>query len=192
MMRYAPLMVACLLAGLVAFPFIRGLTSDEAPSMTGAQVGGHFSLQSAEGAFESSRLDQDLMLIYFGYTYCPDVCPTELARMAAIVNGLETDADRVQGLFVTVDPERDTVDLVTEYARAFNPNFIGLSGSESQIKPVMRQYQVYAAKVGDDPTDYLVDHSSRIYVMNRDAELLALFSMDTKVDHMIQQVKRFL
>lgn len=192
MMRYAPVLVACLLAGLVAFPFIRGLTSDETPSMTGAQVGGHFSLQSVEGTFESSRLDQDLMLIYFGYTYCPDVCPTELARMAAIVNGLETDADRVQGLFVTVDPERDTIDLVTEYARAFNPNFIGLSGSESQIQPVMRQYQVYAAKVGDDPTDYLVDHSSRIYLMNRDAELLALFSMDTKVDDMIQQVKRFL
>lgn len=192
MVRYAPLLVACMLAGLVAFPFIRGLTSDDAPSMTGAQVGGHFSLQSADGVFESSGLDQDLMLIYFGYTYCPDICPTELARMAAVVNGLEADADRVQGLFVTVDPERDTVNLVTEYARAFNPEFIGLSGSQAQIEPVMRQYQVYAAKVGDEPTDYLVDHTSRIYLMNRDAELLALFSMDTEIGDIIEQVQRFL
>jgi protein SCO1/2 len=191
-MRYAPVLVACLLAGLVAFPWLSGLVSDEAPSMTNAQVGGHFSLPSAEGTFASSDLDKELMLIYFGYTYCPDVCPTELARMAAVVDGLEADADRVQGLFVTVDPERDTVDLVTQYARAFDDTFIGLSGSEAQIQPVMSQYQVYAAKVGDDPTDYLVDHSSRIYVMNRDAELLALFSMDTPVTDMIAQVRRFL
>ena len=192
MLRYAPILVACMLAGLVAFPFIRGMTSPDAPSMTGAQVGGHFTLQTATGPFATASANTDLTLIYFGYTYCPDICPTELARMAALVNGLDEAAEQVQGLFVTVDPERDTVDLVADYARAFHPAFIGLSGEQNAIDTVMQQYQVYAAKVGDDAEDYLVDHSSRIYLMNRDAQLLALFSMDTPVADMIAEVKRFL
>lgn len=189
--RYAPLLVACLLAGLVAFPFIRNLTTGE-KGMPGAQVGGHFTLQTVDGPLNTETLDSDLMLIYFGFTYCPDICPTELARMARIVEGLGNDKARVSGLFVTVDPERDTESAVADYAKAFDPSFLGLTGSEEQIKQVMRQYQVYAQKVGEDPETYTVDHSSRIYLMDRDANLMALFSMDTEIPTMIDQVKTFL
>jgi len=160
--------------------------------MPGAQVGGHFTLQTVDGPLNTETLDSDLMLIYFGFTYCPDICPTELARMARIVEGLGNDKARVSGLFVTVDPERDTESAVAEYAKAFDPSFLGLTGSEEQIKQVMRQYQVYAQKVGDDPETYTVDHSSRIYLMDRDANLMALFSMDTEIPTMIDQVKTFL
>ncbi|MGB0358358.1 MAG: SCO family protein [Litorivicinaceae bacterium] len=191
MKRYAPLLVACLMAGLVAFPFIRNLTTGE-KGMPGAQIGGHFILETAEGPLDTSTLKSDLMLIYFGYTYCPDVCPTELARMAGIYEGLGDDQARVSGLFVTVDPKRDTVNAVTEYAQVFDPSFKGLSGDQGQIEQVMRQYQVYAQKVGDDPENYTVDHSSRIYLMDRDAKLMALFSMDTEIPVMIEQVKKFL
>ncbi len=189
--RYAPLLVACLLAGLVAFPFIRNLTTGE-KGMPGAQVGGHFTLQTVDGPLNTETLDSDLMLIYFGFTYCPDICPTELARMARIVEGLGNDKARVSGLFVTVDPERDTESAVADYAKAFDPSFLGLTGSAEQIKQVMRQYQVYAQKVGEDPETYTVDHSSRIYLMDRDANLMALFSMDTEIPTMIDQVKTFL
>jgi len=189
--RYAPLLVACLMAGLVAFPFVRNLTTGE-KGMPGAQIGGHFVLETATGPLDTAQLNTALMLIYFGYTYCPDVCPTELARMAQIYEGLGEDQTRVSGLFGTVDPERDTVKAVTEYAEVFDPSFKGLSGDQAQIERVMRQYQVYAQKVGDDPENYTVDHSSRIYLMDRDAKLMALFSMDAEIPVMIDQVKNFL
>jgi cytochrome oxidase Cu insertion factor (SCO1/SenC/PrrC family) len=189
--RYAPLLVACLMAGLVAFPFFRNLTTGE-KGMPGAQIGGHFVLETAAGPLDTSELKSDLMLIYFGYTYCPDVCPTELARMAQVYNGLGDDKKRVSGLFVTVDPERDTIETVTEYAQVFDESFKGFSGDRAQIELVMRRYQVYAQKVGVDPENYTVDHSSRIYLMDRDAKLMALFSMDTEIPVIIDQVKTFL
>ena len=191
MKRYAPLLVACLMAGLVAFPFIRNHTIGER-GMPGAQIGGHFVLETSAGPLDTSVLGKDLILIYFGYTYCPDVCPTELARMAQVYEGLGSDRKRVSGLFVTVDPERDTVEAVTEYAQVFDPSFNGLTGDRGQIEQVMRQYQVYAQRVGDDPDNYTVDHSSRIYVMDEDAKLMALFSMDTEIPVMIDQVRKFL
>lgn len=191
MKSYAPLLVACLLAGLVAFPFIRNLTTGER-GMPGAQIGGHFTLPTVEGPLDTSTLGSDLVLIYFGYTYCPDVCPTDLARMAAVVEGLGDERDRVSSLFVTVDPERDTVAAVAEYAAIFDPTFYGLSGDSQSIQQVMRQYKVYAQKVGDDPKNYTVDHSSRIYLMDRDAKLMAFFSMDTKIPVIIDQIRTFL
>lgn len=191
MKPYAPLLVACLMAGLVAFPFIRNHTIGER-GMPGAQIGGHFVLETSAGPLDTSVLGKDLILIYFGYTYCPDVCPTELARMAQVYEGLGSDRKRVSGLFVTVDPERDTIEAVTEYAQVFDPSFNGLTGDRGQIEQVMRQYQVYAQRVGYDPDNYTVDHSSRIYVMDRDAKLMALFSMDTEIPVMIEQVRKFL
>ncbi|MGB2317171.1 MAG: SCO family protein [Litorivicinaceae bacterium] len=191
MKPYVPLLVACLMAGLVAFPFIRNHTIGER-GMPGAQIGGHFVLETSAGPLDTSVLGKDLILIYFGYTYCPDVCPTELARMAQVYEGLGSDRKRVSGLFVTVDPERDTVEAVTEYAQVFDPSFNGLTGDRGQIEQVMRQYQVYAQRVGYDPDNYTVDHSSRIYVMDGDAKLMALFSMDTEIPVMIDQVRKFL
>ncbi len=191
MKRYAPLVAACLLAGLVAFPFLRNLATGER-GMPGAQIGGHFTLQTSAGSLDTASLGTELIMIYFGYTYCPDVCPTELARMAQVYKGLGGDKTRVSGLFVTVDPERDTVTAVTEYAQVFEPTFRGLSGDRVRIEQVMRRYQVYAQRVGEDPSNYTVDHSSRIYLMNQDAKLMALFSMDTDIPTMIDQVKTFL
>ena len=131
--------------------------------MPGAQIGGHFVLETATGPLDTSTLDTDLMMIYFGYTYCPDVCPTELARMAQIYEGLDNDKTRVSGLFVTVDPERDTIDAVTEYAEVFDPSFKGLAGDRTQIEAVMRQYQCMRKKLATTRNLYgrsLVTHLS--------------------------------
>ena len=191
MIRIAPVLVAALMAGLVAFPFVRNQMTGE-QGIPGARIGGHFTLQTVGGVLDTSTLDTELILIYFGFTYCPDVCPTELARMAQVVKGLGGDARKVSGIFVTIDPERDTAEAVAEYAAVFHPTFKGLSGDVGSIQAVMRRYQVYAQKVGDDPKTYTVDHSSRIYVMDADAKLMALFSMDTEIPVMIEQVKSFL
>ncbi|MDB9863499.1 SCO family protein [Litorivicinus sp.] len=190
--RYAPLILAALLSGLVAWPFVRNLTGTENQGMPGVQIGGHFALQTVSGIVDTKTIDRDVFLIYFGYTYCPDVCPTELARMVQVIKGLDSDGSRVKGIFVTVDPKRDTVDAVTAYVRAFDSDLIGMTGDEGSVRRVMAQYQVYAKKVGDDETNYLVDHISRIYVVNREAQLMALFAMDTDISAMIEKIRSIL
>lgn len=187
--RYAPIIVAVLMAITVLVPFY--YTDGDLESLTGAKIGGHFTLDSHGGPISTEALTTDLFLIYFGYTYCPDICPTELARMTAILNGLGEDAEEISPLFVTIDPTRDSIVTVTEYAKIFHPRIIGLSGTESQIEALQKKYQVYAQKTGEEE-DYLVDHTSRIYLMNSSARLLALFSMDTPVEKMIEQTKNFL
>lgn len=193
MRRYAPLFVAAVLAGVVAYPFVRNLMGEPPQPMLGAQVGGPFTLQSQAGAISSAELSAPLRLIYFGFTYCPDVCPLELARMAQAIEPLGPDQDQVQGIFITVDPGRDGVDEVAAYARAFHPTFLGLTGSQDELTAVMRQYQVYAARVeGKTPEQYTMDHTSRIYLTNASGQLLALFSMDTPVAEMTTRIQAFL
>lgn len=191
--RYAPLLIAALLAGIVAYPFIRNLTGSQPQSLVGAQVGGHFTLDSVTGAVSTERLTAPLRLIYFGYTYCPDVCPVDLSRMAQGISALGNDQDQVQGIFVTIDPERDGVEQVAAYAAAFHPQFLGLSGSPDAIQGVMRQYQVYAARIeGKTPDRYTMDHTARMYLMNPDGQLLALFSMDTEITEITARIRAFL
>jgi protein SCO1/2 len=112
--------------------------------------------------------------------------------MVQVIKGLGGDGNRVKGIFVTVDPKRDTVDAVTAYVRAFDSDLIGMTGDEGSVRRVMAQYQVYAKKVGDDETNYLVDHISRIYVVNREAQLMALFAMDTDISAMIEKIRSIL
>lgn len=186
-MRFAPVIVALLLAGLVAWPFVRNLTGTESQGLPGAQMGGHVQLQSVSGIFDTRSIETPLTLLYFGYTYCPDVCPVELGRMAQVMEELGEKASAVSGVFVTVDPERDTAEAVDAYAKAFHPRFVGLTGDNEQIRAAMAQYQVYAQRVGEGP-DYTVDHSSRIYVINSTGELVGLFAMETEVEAMVRQL----
>lgn len=190
-MRYAPILVAVMLAGLVAWPFVRNMTGTEPQGMPGARIGGHFTLETITGPLDTATLDSDLKMIFFGFTYCPDVCPVELAKAAQVMQSLGDDAERVSVIFVTVDPRRDTAEAVNAYAKAFDPRFIGVTGGDERIRDVMRQYQVYAQKVGEG-VNYTVDHTSRTYVVDRDAKLMALFAMDTEVPAMVEQIRRFL
>ena len=186
--RFAPFFVAILMSILIVIPFLQ---SEDRSLLTGAKVGGHFTLQSIDGDLNTASLDTTLFAIYFGYTYCPDVCPTELARMAQLLDGLGDYAKKITPIFVTVDPGRDSALLVNEYAKAFHPMMIGLSGSDLEIEVVKRQYQVYSQRIGEDE-NYLIDHSSRIYLMNSSAQLIALFSMETPVATMIKQTQNFM
>lgn len=142
------------------------------------QIGGDFSLTDQHGMKRStSEFRGKYQLIYFGYSFCPDICPMGLQNISGALKALGRDLDDVVPIFVTVDPERDTVDNLKIYASNFHPKFIMFTGTPQEIAPVLKNYKVYAAKAKPDGTmaDYLMDHSTLIYFMDRDGHFLKSF-----------------
>jgi protein SCO1/2 len=139
-----------------------------------AVVGGPFTLMDQDG---KTRTDQDFrgkfMLVYFGYTHCPDVCPLTLSVMAGALQELGASADRIVPIFVTVDPARDTPKIMREYVASFGPRFVGLTGTPQQIARVAREYHVYYAKQSPAHGGYEVNHSSVIYLMDTSGRFAA-------------------
>jgi len=111
-------------------------------------------------------------LVFFGFTYCPDVCPTTLAAMGAVLDQLGEDAAKVAPLFITVDPERDTPEVLTDYIAAFHPRIVGLTGTKEQVQAAVRSFRVFAARIAqtDAPDGYLMNHSGFIYLMRPNGE----------------------
>jgi cytochrome oxidase Cu insertion factor (SCO1/SenC/PrrC family) len=145
-----------------------------------ADVGGPFRLTDQTGKTVS---DADFrgryMLIYFGYSFCPDVCPTTLSVIAQALDKLGNDGKRIVPVFITIDPERDTPKVLTDYMKAFGANFVGLTGSAAEIKEVEKKYRVYAVKKPVDPNNpkrgYGMDHSSVLYLMGPDGKLVTFY-----------------
>ena len=144
-------------------------------------VGGPFALVDSDGQPVTNETYRGRwMLIYFGYTFCPDVCPTELQVVANALDLLGADAAKVAPIFITVDPARDTVAALAEYVKLFDPRLIGLTGTEAQVTAAARAYRVYYAKATPkDMTTYLMDHSSFIYLMGPDGSFRALYRQGT-------------
>ena len=153
-------------------------------------IGGPFALIDHTG---KPRTDQDfrskLLLIYFGYTYCPDVCPTDLQQIALAVDKLGSAGAAVQPLFITIDPERDTAAHLAEYVSLFQPRMIGLTGTPEQIRRVALAYKVYYAKVPPDSPDYVVDHSSFIYLVDEAGKYIGFFPPGTSAERMVEIIK---
>jgi protein SCO1/2 len=143
----------------------------------GVSVGGPFQLvdDHARAVTEASYRGR-FMLIYFGYTTCPDICPTELQTVSAALDRLGPEAARIAPLFITVDPERDTVETLAGYVKLFDERLVGLTGSTAQIAAAARAFRVYYAKATPKgSTTYLMDHSSFLYLMGPDGKFQALF-----------------
>ena len=135
------------------------------------------------------------LLVFFGYTYCPDVCPTTLTTIADALDLLGEDADRLAPLFVTIDPARDTAEHMRDYVAYFHPAIIGLSGSREQIADVARAYRVFFAEVredGADADDYLMDHSTIVYLMDEDGRFVVHFSGSTHAEDMAATIRKYL
>jgi len=163
-------LVAILLLGTGGFML---LTGTQPAALT---VGGPFTLTDGDGKTVTDQTWRGkYMLVYFGYTFCPDVCPTTLAAVSDALDKLGPKADRLQPLFVTVDPKRDTPEVVKQYAAAFGPRMIGLTGTPAQIATAAKEYRVYYAehRTGDGPNDYSMDHSSVLYLMGPDGRFIA-------------------
>jgi cytochrome oxidase Cu insertion factor (SCO1/SenC/PrrC family) len=155
-------------------------------------VGGPFELTDQTGHTRTERdFRGQLMLVYFGFTYCPDICPTDLQAIGLALDKLGHDAERVQPLFVTVDPERDTAEHLAQYVPMFHPRLIGLTGSAEAIRKAADAYKVYYAKVslGKAADDYTVDHTAFIYLMDRDGNYLGFFPPGTSADRMLEIIR---
>lgn len=157
-------------------------------------IGGPFALTDQDGR---PRSDVDfrgkLLLVYFGYTYCTDICPTDLQAMSSAIDKLGPAGDAVQPLFITVDPEHDTPETIKLYVALFHPRLIGLTGSASEIKRVALAYKVYYAKAErEKKSDRLIDHSGFIFLVGRDGKYLGIFPPGTPADRMIDGIRPYL
>jgi cytochrome oxidase Cu insertion factor (SCO1/SenC/PrrC family) len=175
-------LVIAAITGLGAVWFTRGLPQGPIGSGT-ALVGGPFTLTNQDG---KRVTDQDFrgkyMLIFFGYTYCPDVCPSELQVMSAALDQMGPEADRIQPIFITIDPARDTPDTLKVYVSNFSPRMVGLTGSDEDIAAVAKSYRIYYAKAKgtENQKDYLMDHSTILYLMGPDGKFVKHFTYGTE------------
>lgn len=155
-------------------------------------IGGPFVLVDHNGR---PRTDEDfrgkLMLVYFGFTYCPDICPTDLQNIGLAVDMLGDAGERVQPLFITVDPARDTADHLKDYVPMFHPRLIGLTGNAAAIHAAAAAYRVYYAQVPLKDDDYTVDHSSFIYLMGADGKYLGFFPPGAPPERIVETLRRY-
>ncbi len=181
---------ASLVVGAVLMLWVMGgLRHVTAP----AAIGGPFQLtdQTGQTITEKSMLGRPT-LVFFGFTHCPDVCPTTLFQMSEVLKAMGKDADRVNAYYISVDPERDTQAVMKEYLSSFDPRLKGLTGSPQQVAKVMSEYRVYSKKVPLKDGDYTMDHTALIYLMDRDGKFVAPFNINQKPEQAAADLKRYL
>ena len=160
-----------------------------------AAIGGKFELVDQNGQVRTdAEFRGKLMLIYFGYAFCPDACPTALQAMTVAINRLGPAGEGVVPLFITVDPERDTTEQLKRYAENFHPRLVALTGSAEQVAAAATAYRVYYAKQKDPNVTggYLMDHTSIIYLMGRDGRYLSHFTHATSPEAMAAEIQKYL
>ena len=189
------LMLAGFLAGVASIVLIVVLVSgrDPVPSAGAAAIGGPFSLTDQNG---HTVTDKDLrgrpFLVFFGFTHCPDVCPTALFEISEVLGKLGPDAQKVSALFVTIDPERDTPAQMKDYLSSFNPRLVGLTGDPAAIAAVAKEYRVYVKKVPLDSGDYTMDHTALVYLMDKDGRFVAPFNLKRSAEDAAADLRRHL
>ncbi len=161
---------------------------------TEADIGGPFSLVDHHGnAVTDETYRGKYLLVYFGYGYCPDVCPTELANMANALDIMGDEAAAVTPLFITVDPERDTPEFMADYVANFHPRLVGLTGTVENVAKVAKEYKVYYAKSRKSAgEDYLMDHTSFVYLMGPDGHFLNMFRGHTDPKAMAETIEKIM
>ena len=190
-----PLIVFAAFAGslvvglVVVLWLLGGLRGATAP----AAIGGPFQLtdQTGQTVTEKSLVGRPT-IIFFGYTHCPDVCPTSLFEMSEVLRAMGKDADRVNAYFVSVDPERDTRAVMKDYLSSFDPHLKGLTGDPAAVAKVLSAYRVYARKVPLKDGDYTMDHTALIYLMDRDGHFVAPFNLKRTPEEAAKDLKRYL
>lgn len=195
-------LAAIALAALVVWHQMSGggggaRSNGEAVVAPGIEMGGAFELTGRSGEpVTDQAFHGQFMLIYFGYTSCPDICPTELSSMAAALDILDESnsaaSQKVTPVFITIDPERDTVEIVEEYAAAFHPRMVGLTGDAETIDAVARKYRVFYSKgTLDEDGFYLMNHSGYVYLMGPDGEFVTMFTGGTDPANIAEALNRY-
>ncbi len=158
-------------------------------------IGGPFMLTAPDGTTVTDQTYRGKwLLVYFGYTFCPDTCPMTLNEIASALEKLGADAAKLKPLFITVDPQRDTREVLEQYTQSFDPRIVGLTGSPQQIDAVTREYGAYSAhhKTGPGPEDYVMDHSTYLYVMDPGGKFVRAFEADASGDRIADALRKLL
>ena len=186
--------IAAAMVLVVAISFAVQMLRQKPPARSEVLIGGPFTLTDQDGktVTEADFLGKP-MLVYFGYSYCPDVCPFALQMMASALDTLGEDKGRIQPVFVSVDPERDTPENLAQYVRSasFPDGLIGLTGTPEQIKAMAGNYAVYYKKVGEGD-DYIMDHTSAMFLMDKKGKYVAVFTHSSSVDDIAKCLRRHL
>lgn len=183
---FASSLLIGLLVVLWAMGGVRGVTAP-------AAIGGPFQLTDQAGATVTEKdLQGRPTLIFFGFTHCPDVCPTSLFEISEVLRAMGKDADKVNAWFISVDPERDNAAAIKDYLSSFDPHLRGLTGDPAAVEKVIKEYRVYAKKVPLKDGDYTMDHTALIYLMDRDGRFVSPFNLNRKPDEAAADLKRYL
>jgi protein SCO1 len=190
------LIFAAFLGGLVLFFGAILFVAERGVSPIGpaiAAVGGPFHLEDQNG---TPVTDADMkgrpFLVFFGFTHCPDICPTTLFDMSQVMKALGPDANKIGALFITVDPQRDTPAVIKDYLSNFDPHLRGLTGDQASIDAAVKAYRVYAKKVPLENGDYTMDHTAIVYLMDKDGHFVAPFSTKGTPDAEAAELRRYL
>jgi protein SCO1/2 len=189
------LALGAFVAGLVLFSAVIFIVTGRTPTpiaMTSA-VGGPFKLTDQNGKpITDADMKGHPFLVFFGFTHCPDICPTTLFDVSEVFRSLGSDAKDVRALFITVDPERDTPAVLKDYLSSFDPRIVGVTGDDASIKAAEKAYRVYAKKVPLDGGSYTMDHTAIVYLMNKDGHFVAPFSLKRRPEESAADLKRYL
>ena len=181
---------ASLIVGLLIMFWAMGGISKVAQP---AAIGGPFQLTDQNGkAVTEKSLKGKPTLIFFGYTHCPDVCPTSLFEISEVLRVMGKDADKVNAVFISVDPERDTQAAMKDYLSSFDPHLQGLSGDPAETAKVITSYRVYAKKIPTKDGDYTMDHTALIYLMDRDGRFVSPFNLKRTPEEAAADLKKYL
>jgi protein SCO1/2 len=166
------------------------------PPLEGSTIGGPFTLTGEDGkTVQWSDFDGKYRIVYFGYTFCPDVCPLDVAATMQAYAKLEKDnpalAAQIQPIFITIDPERDTVERVAEFTDAFHPRLLGLTGTPAQIAEAAKEFSAVYQRGDDTAGGYLMDHSRVVYLMGRQGEPLAILPSDEGPQAVLAEIEKW-
>ncbi|MGQ3673518.1 SCO family protein [Xanthobacter sp. TB0136] len=190
--KVLPLFAAFAAGAVLLVVVVTMLLPSSGTNGTSAGIGGPFQLvdQNGEKVSEANLVGKP-SLVFFGFTHCPDICPTALFEMTEIFNALGPDADKVQAFFVTVDPERDTPEVLKDYLSSFAPQLRGLSGTPEQVDRISKAYRVYARKVPLQDGDYTMDHTASVYLMDKTGAYVAPFNAKRAPQDAAQDLRRY-
>jgi len=189
------LIFSAFLTGLVIFSgvFLYATGNFGGGGTAASAIGGPFKLTDQNGnPITDANLKGRPFLIFFGYTHCPDVCPTTLFDVSEVLRALGKDADRAGALFVTVDPERDTPDVMKDYLSSFDPHLHGATGDRAAIDAAEKAYRVYAKKVPTQNGDYSMDHTALVYLMDKQGRFVAPFNLKRKPKDAAADLRRYM
>lgn len=187
-----PLVLLAVGGAVVATTLTRNRGPQEAMSST-ASIGGPFTLVATDGKTVTDQTYRGKWLfIYFGYTFCPDACPTALNNIGIALEKLGSEANKIQPLFITVDPKRDTVQVMADYLKSFDPRIVGLTGSPAQTDGAAKAYRVYVAPQKNEGDDYLVDHSAYFYLMDPQGKFVNVVAGDVPGDQMADKLRKMI